>query len=148
MIMDLLKNWEQYAWPNGRFGQGFAYLQSLEAGVADGRYELDGDNLFCMVQAYETKPQDEQEFEAHREYADIQVLLAGKESILWTPREGLAVTKPYKPDIEFYSLIPGATDLVLRPGQFCVFMPDDAHAPCITHETQCTVRKAVVKVKL
>ncbi|MCL4694738.1 MAG: YhcH/YjgK/YiaL family protein [Candidatus Hydrogenedentes bacterium] len=148
MIMDLLKNWELYSWPSARFGQGFAHLLSLGADVADGRYELDGDNLFCMVQSYETKPRDEQEFEAHREYADIQILLEGKESILWAPREGLSVSKPYEPDFEFYSLIPGATDLVLRPGQFCVFMPDDAHAPCITHETPCTVRKAVVKVKL
>jgi YhcH/YjgK/YiaL family protein len=148
MIMDLLKNWECYLWPNDRFGQGFAYLQTLATDVADGRYELDGENLFYMVQTYETKPREEQEFEAHREYADIQILLDGEESILWAPREGLRLSKPYKPDAEFYSLIPGATDLVLRPGQFCMFMPDDAHAPCITHETQCTVRKAVVKVKL
>jgi len=148
MIVDLLKKWGDYAWPNERFGMGFAHLEELGADIADGRYELDGDDLFVMVQTYKTKPRDGQEFEAHRDYADIQILLDGKESILWAPREGLTVTKPYKPDIEFYALIPGATDLVLRPAQFCVFLPDDAHAPCIVHETPCTVRKAVVKVRL
>jgi YhcH/YjgK/YiaL family protein len=148
MIMDLLKNWGDYAWPNERFAKGFAQLNKLGADAADGRFELDDDSLFYMVQTYETKSREEQEFEAHREYADIQILLEGEESILWAPREGLHVSKSYEPDAEFYSLIPGATDLVLRPGQFCVFMPNDAHAPCITHETPCAVRKAVVKVKL
>lgn len=148
MIMDVLNNWGQYAWENERFDAAFEYLEGLDANIADGTYELDGRNLYCMIQSYETKPAEGQEFEAHREYADIQLLLKGRESILWAPREGLEVTKPYKPDIEFYRLIEAPTELVLAPRQFAVFMPDDAHAPCIAHGAPSPVRKAVVKVKL
>jgi biofilm protein TabA len=148
MIMDLLSRWNSYAWPNERFADGFRYLEALNPAVEDGTTKLDGDNLYCSVQTYETKPRDGARFEAHRQYADIQILLNGKESILWTPVEGLAVVEPYVPDIEFFELIPGATDLLLRNGVFCVFFPQDAHAPCLMRNTAAKVRKAVVKVRL
>ncbi|MCC6695815.1 MAG: YhcH/YjgK/YiaL family protein [Candidatus Hydrogenedentes bacterium] len=148
MILDVLKNWRQYTWVNTRFNAGFEYLDALDPAVADGTYEIQGRDLYCMLQSFDTTPVEGHEFEAHREYADIQYVLEGTESILWAPREGLALTKPYTPDIEFFSLTPAPTDLVLSPGQFAVFMPDDAHAPCVAYKTPCRVRKAVLKVKL
>jgi biofilm protein TabA len=148
MVVDVLKNWRRYAWPNTRFDAGFEYLEGLDPAIADGTYEIQERDLYCMLQSFETKPVEGHEFEAHRDYADIQYLLEGTESILWAPREGLSLTKPYKPDIEFYSLTASPTDLVLAPSQFAVFMPDDAHAPCIAYKTPCKVRKAVLKVKL
>lgn len=148
MILDALEYWRDYLWPSERFHAGFEYLQKLDIQASEGRHSIDGDNVYCMVQKYETTRREGHEFEAHREYADIQMLLAGEERILWAPVNTLTVTKPYKPDIEFQALIPNPTELVLRPGVFCVFFPRDAHAPCIAHIAPSPVQKAVVKVRI
>lgn len=148
MIFDTMDHWKDYNLPGERFQKGFEFLEALDPGIADGKYEIDGKNLFCAIETYETTPAAGHDFENHREYADIQCLLKGEESILWMPREGLTVTIPYEPDIEFQALTPAPTDLVLIPGRFCVLFPQDAHAPGVAHGAPCTVRKAVVKVKL
>jgi YhcH/YjgK/YiaL family protein len=148
MILDLLEHWRHYAWPRDGFEAGFRFLETLDPALPDGRYAIAGDDVYSMIQTYETRPREGHAFEAHRTYADIQCLLAGEESILWAPVAELTVTKPYEPDIEFYALTPAPADLVLAPGRFCVFFPRDAHAPCTIHGASCTVRKAVVKVKL
>ena len=148
MIMDVLSHWSNYTWLNKRFEEGFRFVEQLKADAPEGRTEIDGENVFCMVQEYETNAWEGQRFEAHRQYADIQMLLTGEESILWAPSETLTVVQPYEPDIEFFDLKPASTELVLTPGVFCVFFPKDAHAPCLKHTTQSTVRKVVVKVRV
>ncbi|MBI5094522.1 MAG: YhcH/YjgK/YiaL family protein [Candidatus Hydrogenedentes bacterium] len=148
MILDTLLNWTKYPWTGTRFPAAFEYLQHFDVKSPDGTYHIDGDNVFCMVQSYETTPLEGHEFEAHQDYADIQYLVSGQESIFWAPTPQLTVTKPYKPDIAFYSLIPAPTELVLAPGQFCVLFPQDAHVPCVMHTAPSTVRKAVIKVRL
>lgn len=148
MILDTLNNWKRYNWGSSSFQRAFEYLQTLDTNLPDGKYVIDCENVFCMLQNYETTPLEGHEFEAHRDYVDIQYLVSGQESIFWAPTPQLTVTKPYKPDIEFYSLIPDPTELVLASGQFCVLYPQDAHAPCVMHKTPTKVRKAVVKVRL
>jgi YhcH/YjgK/YiaL family protein len=148
MILDTLDNWKKYAWSLDRFRRAFEFLEGLAPDTADGTYRLDEDDVYCMLQGYETKPIEGHEYEAHRNYADIQYMIEGEESILWAPQRTLTVTKPYKPDIEFYSLTPNPVDIILTPGRFCVLLPDDAHAPCIAHGAPVKVRKAVVKVRL
>ena len=148
MIMDKLIRWDKYPWPSDRFVKAFRYLETLTPDAPEGRTEIDGTNIYCMIQPYETRAWEGQRFEAHRDYADIQFMLDGEESILWAPTETLTVVQPYAPDIEFYDLTPAPTDLVLTSGIFCVLFPQDAHAPCLQHGGPRTVRKAVVKVRL
>jgi len=148
MIMDVLSRWNNYYWLNERFEESFRFLEMLAPGTPDGRQDIDGDNVYCMVQSYETREREGQRFEAHRQYADIQMILAGEESILWMPVDDLKVVQPYEPDIEFYALTPAPTELALTPRVFCVLFPHDAHAPCIRHGSGTNVRKAVVKVRV
>ena len=148
MILDTLDNWNKYVWRNDSFRVAFEYLQRLKPDIADGKHVVDGEAVFNLMQSYDTKPLEGREYEAHRDYADIQYLMSGQESILWAPKPKLTVTKPYTPDIEFYALIPDPTELVLAPGQFCVFFPQDAHVPCVFHTKPGKVRKAVMKVRL
>ena len=148
MILDTLNNWDKYNWTSASFRLAFDFLANMGDSIADGKHIIDGDNVYCMVQSFETSPLEGHEFEAHRDYADIQYIMAGQESIFWGPTPELAVTKPYKPDIEFYALIPNMTEMVLAAGQFCVLFPQDAHVPCVMHGQPSKVRKAVVKVRL
>lgn len=148
MIHDLIANWRHYNWPSERFNVGFYHLERLPESSPEGRIDIDGDNVYCMIQNYETKPREEQKYEAHRNYADIQIVLQGTESILWAPQKELKIAKPYETDAEFYDLEDNPTDIVLKPGRFCVLFPQDAHAPCTIHVKKQKVRKAVIKIRL
>jgi len=110
-----------------------------------------GDDCFALLQGYMTKPVAEAAFEAHRIYADIQVILGGEETLLWTPLEDVgAVTEPYvaEKDIAFYASPKRSTALHLRAGEFAMFFPTDAHAPGLQTSGPVAVRKVVIKVKV
>lgn len=149
MIVDTLTHWKDYSWPSDRFRKGFEFLAQLKPDAPEGRVDIDGDDVYSMVQVYETRKLEGHQFEAHRQYADIQCLLSGRERILWAPHEELEVIKPYEPDAEFQKIIPDATEIVLQPGLFCVFFPPrDAHAPCVRLEGPAKVKKVVIKVRV
>jgi YhcH/YjgK/YiaL family protein len=135
-----------------RWNKAFAFLakenlQSLEKG----RYELDGTNLFATVDEYVPKKMAEAQFEAHRVYADIQVVLSGKEQIGIAPYDATVITIPYdvERDIMFMSATEGK-NLIATPGRFFLFFPDDAHRPSVrvNENDSSLVKKVVVKVKL
>jgi len=148
MIMDVLSRWSNYSWPGEHFEKAFRFLKELKPDAPEGRTEIDGENVFCMVQCYEARAHEGQQFEAHRKYADIQMVLAGEESILWAPADTLKVSVPYKEDAVLFDLTPSPTELVMTPGVFCVLFPPDAHAPCLQHGKPSSVRKAVAKIRV
>ena len=151
MILDTLLHWRRYAGLSPRFPAAFEFLEGLGANVETGRHELDGDNLFALVQAYTTKPAADAQFEAHRRYIDIQCVLSGQETIFWAPLAGLRrVASPYdeKADIIFFPLEPPALPVRVGTGQFAILFPDDAHAPGRVWESPGDVVKVVVKVRV
>jgi len=151
MILDQLSQWQQYTTLGSRFAQAFRHLETLKLDAPLGRFELAGNDLFVLVQTYATKPVAQCRFEAHRQYADIQFILAGQECILWTPLAALTtVTKPYnaEKDIAFFANPVASTPLHLGPGQFAVFWPTDGHAPMGESNGPSDVLKAVAKVRV
>lgn len=117
--------------------------------LTPGRYPLDEDGMFLLIQQLTTKPAADCRPEAHREHADIQLVLDGSE------RYGIA---PHDPallpiddllnsrDIAFYPTPRHEWFLDLAPGQFVVVYPGDLHRPCCAVSTPQPVRKAVVKI--
>lgn len=104
MILDMLENGKNYVSLNDRFAEAFAFLaeKNFEE-LPDGRYEIDGENLFAVVMSYTTRPVTEVEWEAHQKYLDIQYLARGKEIIGWALLNQLTLSKPYseEKDIAF-----------------------------------------------
>ena len=149
MILDQLSQWRRYAALGVRFEQGFRYLETVRHSSPLGRYELDGTNLYALVQTYPTQPVAQCRFEAHRQYADIQYVVAGNETILWTPLAALpTVTQPYDAgkDVALFAAPATMTPLPLVTGQFAVFFPADGHAP--GGGSGGDVLKVVVKVRV
>lgn len=151
MIADTLGQCGRYACLSPRFAAAFGFLKNLPAGLPAGRHGLDGDNCFALVQDYTTKPPAQAAFEAHRKYADIQFIQAGRETLLWAPLVALTqVTKPYleEKDIAFFAAPPASTPLNLQAGEFAIFFPEDGHAPGLECGGPCAVRKIVIKVRV
>jgi biofilm protein TabA len=129
---------------------GVRWLRAFDPATADGRHDVDGDDVFALVSTYPTGPATEKRFETHRVYLDLQYVAAGTERILHAPAEELAVETPYDEakDIAFYAEPKASSSLLLRAGDLAVFHLADAHKPGCMAGGRDEVRKVVVKVRL
>jgi biofilm protein TabA len=151
MILDYLKHWRHYAGISSRFQQAFTFLNQFTDDLAVGRHEIDGDDVFALVQKYVTQPGDERRFEAHRKYIDVQYLHRGRELVYWAPLQFLTTTtEPYtaERDAALFQSVPEAMPVQLRAQQFAVMFPDDGHAPCCQWDQPAEVLKVVIKVRV
>ncbi len=149
MIHDRIETAGKYKVLSERFSRAFELLQQGDiANNEDGRHEVDGDKLFYLVQNYVTKPVDECRFEAHRRYADIQAVFAGREAMGYTQPVGLEVQTPYDgtKDIMFFALPDDYTMLQLTAGEFVVLFPGEGHMPMCQSGGPMKIRKIVFKV--
>ena len=151
MILDTLTQWPRYTFLGPRFKRGFEYLLQVTGDPAEGRHEIDGDDVYAIVVRTTTVPIAGREFEAHRKYVDVHYVLSGREGMAWAPLASLAnVTMPFDPeqDAALYGLIPGAQLIPVQQGQFAIFFPDDAHIPSCAIPAPEPVVKVVLKVRL
>lgn len=114
----------------------------------NGRYEIDGDKVFCFLMTPETEYIENRKTEIHRDYLDIQIILDGEETFgysIETP-QALLDKPEYENDVLLFNEVGNESFISLRSGDFIIFYPGEAHRPqCATREPM-QVRKAVVKV--
>ncbi len=126
-------------------------LTAIRPEDPDATIPWEGEKMYVMVQGYTTQPREACRYEAHRRYIDIQLLLAGEEIIEVMSVAGLPPEVPYDGtrDVAFFRTpeTRGA-QILLRPGDFAIFLPDDAHMPKIQALAPAPLRKAVVKIDL
>lgn len=149
MIQDTLDNSARYEALCPRFAKAFGFLRTVDGTQTLGRHDIDGDQVFALVQTYQTKPAAEALFEAHRKYIDVQFLYSGRETILWAPLAAMKEqTMAYDESKEaaLWKLVPDTTALHLSAGHFAILFPEDAHAPCVQWDKPEAVFKVVVKV--
>jgi YhcH/YjgK/YiaL family protein len=148
MILDELANAQTYSPLHPGFAPAFAFLSN--PGIEDlpvGRYEIDGDRIYAMVQRGPGRAREEAFLETHDRYIDIQLVLDGTDQMGWKPRSRcVEVQREYDAatDIAFYRDIPTAW-IAVEQGMFAVFFPEDAHLPSISPEE---IHKVVVKIRL
>jgi biofilm protein TabA len=136
-----------------RLEQALNYIRTARAlELADGRYEIDGSQLYALVQSYQTLPVDDQaKYEAHQKYIDVQYITSGVEVMGWAPLERMQVTKEYQPekDITLGTCpVSAATLTRVEAGEAAIFFPQDAHAPKLACGQPGPVKKIVVKVAI
>ena len=110
------------------------------------RVELKGDLVYCTRFTYETIPQEESFFEAHRRYLDIHIMVEGEERVDVNRPEELTLTQVQEEN-DFYAYQGESWhSTVLKPGEFLVVFPGDAHRIKVQVDGPKTVSKAVFKV--
>lgn len=139
----------QYHAHKDRWDLAFQYLRRTKPDtLKPGRYALDGDNVYMTVTDGPTRDMDKAFFEAHKNYADIHYVVAGREQIGVAPLSTAKPEKEYDPakDIAFYTA--NGTWYTAAPGAFFIFFAQkDAHKPGIRLKGFDTDKKIVIKVK-
>jgi biofilm protein TabA len=146
VILDTLSRAERYEPVHRGLAAAFAFLRT--DGLADlpnGKHEIDGERLYVLISREEGRD-GVGRLESHRVYLDVQYVIDGDERIGWRPVEGLKPSTEYETarDIQFYHDAP-ACWLAVKPGEFSIFLPTDAHAPLAGRGP---IHKAVVKVAM
>ena len=147
MIFDTLENIKNYE-GLGRVYTALKFLADTDFSKVElGRYELQGDDIFYMVQQYETDP-DKTISEAHKKYIDIQFMVDGEEIIGVAPICCEKTETEAKPenDVWFYEC--KTEPLTLIKNSFMVLYPNDLHCPGVAVDGARECHKVVVKVKV
>ncbi|MBU3144820.1 YhcH/YjgK/YiaL family protein [Clostridium sp. CF012] len=149
MILDNIVNCKKYEALNRNFEKAFQFLNREDLGSLPlGKYEIDGESIFAMVQEYETKDLENAKYEAHKKYIDIQYLLEGSENMGYVTIDKLEVSSPYSEENDFMLLTGKPRLILLNEGEFFVLFPEDAHMPGIFVKEKRKVKKIVVKVRV
>ncbi len=146
MILDTLAQADRYRALHPLFARAFAFLRSADLqALAPGRHAIQGEQLFAIVEACAGRTRAEAKLECHRRYIDIQLVLQGIDEMGWKPVAACldpATDYDAGRDIRFFNDAP-ASWIATPPGAFCLFFPDDAHAPLVGMGM---IRKVVVKI--
>lgn len=131
------------------FKQAFDWLRTMPASQPDGRVDLRGDQIFILVQGYDTKPAAECRWESHRRTVDIQYIFEGGEAIDYHRPGVLTANNDYDAarEVEFWQpTAPPAATLLMSAGTYVVFLAGEPHRPKGADGTNASVRKAVFKI--
>jgi len=119
---------------------------SMETGV----YKIMGDDICAQVVDRATKSKHEAKAEVHKKYVEIQYSAYGNEIIGYAIDTGNNIVTQdllKEKDSIYYDEVENEVDLIMIPGSFAVFFPEDVHRPWCEQNQQCKVRKINIKIK-
>ncbi len=150
MVKDLLSLSDRYRSLGPRFVRAFEFAKSTDfAAMPDGTYPSagpeGGNDVRALVQRYTTKLAHEGRWEAHRTHIDLQFVLTGEEHVGVVPISRL-VAEPYDAEKDIMWLAGEGDRVTLRPGEFMLLWPEDAHMPAMAIDTPLPVLKVVIKI--
>jgi biofilm protein TabA len=146
MILDTIANADRYSTLHPLFPTVFEFIRNTDlSALASGRHSIVGNQVFVIIERAAGRSRDAAQLECHRKYIDIQLVLDGIDEMGWKP-----LTDCHHPvadynapaDIQFFHDTP-ATWIATPPGAFCIFFPEDTHAPLVATQP---IHKAVFKI--
>jgi len=144
MVLDKLNRSKHYEPMHHGFAAAFAFLRREDlAEMPNGKHQIIDDLVYVLISREEGR-NGVGRLEAHRKYFDVQYVVSGDEKIGWRAIEGLKASTEYETakDIQFFHDEPTFW-FDVKPGEFAIFLPTDAHAPLAGRGA---IHKAVVKV--
>ncbi len=151
MIKNSLKYTKNYYNLSEKIKLGLEFLENHDLkSMENGKYEILSDDVFINVQEYNSKPEQDGKWEAHRKYIDIQVLIKGSEKIGVGEIQDFTTTEAYdeERDVEFLTTNAPQQFITMRENDYIILYPYDVHMPQISIDKPSAVKKAVVKVSL
>lgn len=150
MIIDTMKHCEQYYVLGDKFKKAFEWLKENDTNeMPEGNYEIDGQNIFALVQEYDTIDMDDCWLETHVDYIDLHYMGKGTEwfGFNFIERVGEPVTEYgieeddllYRKECQFF---------LIQEDDFVICFPHDVHMPRKRPVVTTHVRKVCIKIKV
>lgn len=143
---------KQYRKNNTWWDEAFTFLKTKDlAQLKPGVYVIDSGNVIATVSQGPTKNKEEVQWEAHRNFDDIQYIIKGKAQMGVAPSADIraVLTHPYtnaKDNMNFTN--EGGEYFEADPSTFFIFSPQEMHRPAIKVPGSDNVKKIVIKVRV
>lgn len=150
MILDTLQNAHLYHGLGPKFIKAFEYLAQTDFNALEkGKYEIEGKDIFAIVNEYDTVDPSGERMEAHRKYIDIQYIVSGAELIGHDLLLQKTPSQPYDEPTDFMLFAEEPAFFTkLEQDQFAVFFPSDLHMPNLRIDQPIRVKKVVIKISV
>jgi len=144
---------KQYKKNNTWWDEAFEFLKTKDLDtLSAGTYIIDSGNVIATVSELTPKNKDSVNWEAHRDFNDLQYIIKGKAEmgIASISDPGVKVILPYEKegDTERFSVSSGEKYYVAEPGSFFIFSPKDIHRPAFKIDGNEKIKKIVIKVRV
>ncbi len=149
MITGRIEEFRHYRVPAEGVEEALAWLEKGGAETLEpGRYPLEGTGAVAIVAEGTTVPEGCEEWEAHRRFADLQVVLSGEEVMGFAPLSAMAPKGEYDEENDCQVLSGTGNFMKVQPGGFAFFAPHDAHKAMLSPEEgeARRVRKVIFKL--
>lgn len=147
MILDQLSRIDHYMGLNKNLDRAIAMLKSGEMDTMTiGKHIIEENQLFYLVQSYETKDPSEAKLEGHKRYIDLQLMVSGEEAMDVADLADVTLSVPYDSDADIQFFDGDYNRVVVKEGAFVIFFPHDTHRPGIRVGEAKRVRKVVFKI--
>ncbi len=146
MILATLLQANRYAALHPLFPRAFEFIRNTDLhALKPGIHKIIDKQLFVIVEEANGRTRAEAKLECHRKHIDIQLVLEGVDEMGWKPladcHQPLAEYSEER-DIRFFN--DAADSWISTPANsFCIFFPDDAHAPLVSSGK---IRKLIFKI--
>ena len=148
MIIDLVDNIKHYSHLEDKFQKAFTFITDPELMLLDnGKYEIDGEDVFAVISQYKTRDANEAKLEAHKKYIDVQFVPKGNELIGYAPFKGQEIISEYNEEKDVILFNGDKSFFKVEHGMFAIFFPYELHMPGIKTLIPEDVKKVVIKVK-
>ncbi len=147
MVLDRLENMDAYRTLGDGFAKAIDYLKGIDVlQMPISEFTIDECAVYGFIKEKQLTKENEK-WEVHRRYADIQLVLGGSERMGFQPYTNQPVSEPYNPDKDVELFVGNVgSELILNPGDFAIFFPGELHRPdCPTAKGPLS-RKMVIKV--
>jgi len=147
MIFDTINNADRYTNLHPLFSRAFEFVRNTDLNaLASGIHYIVEKQLFVIVEQADGRAREAAKLECHRKYIDIQLVLEGRDEMGWksladchAPVADFSAER----DVQFFT-DPIDTWVATHPNEFCIFFPQDAHAPLVGRGK---IRKVIFKVE-
>jgi len=148
MIFASIAQADRYADLHPLFPCAFEFMRNTDLhALQPGVHRILEKQLFVIVEEAGGRTRAEAKLECHRKYIDIQLVLEGTDEMGWKPLADCLnpiSEHSLEKDIRFFHDAP-ASWVAVPPDHFCIFFPEDAHAPLVGNGL---IRKAVFKIAI
>ncbi len=128
--------------------EALAWAAQNAPDLLDGEHPIRTRDIYANIHTATTQELSACVFEVHREYIDLHYCIEGGEIIAYAPEGALQEKSAYDEEKDYELFIPRETckKIVMRPGMFAIFFPEEPHAPKVFDGEHKRIRKVVMKI--